>query len=68
MTIIANVKQTLATIKSIEAQLSELALNSLDPSAQSVFHETMLVMDEVKQDLYKRTKEMQLEEPQYRPS
>jgi hypothetical protein len=68
MTIISNVKQTLATVKSIEAQLSVLALNSQDPSAQEVFHNMMLLMEEVKQDLYKRTIEMQLEEPQYRPS
>ena len=68
MTIIANVKQTLATIKSIEAQLSELALNSQDESAQRTFHNIMLVMEEVKQDLYNRTLEMQLEEPQYKPS
>ncbi len=68
MTIISNVKQTLATVKSIEAQLSELALHSKDPSAQTTFHDMMLIMDEVKQDLYNRTLEMQLEEPQYRPS
>ena len=68
MTVISNVKQTLATIKSIEAQLSELALLSKDPSAQETFHDMMLLMEEVKQDLYKRTMEMQLEEPQYKPS
>ncbi|MBB6444973.1 DUF1657 domain-containing protein [Bacillus benzoevorans] len=68
MTIFSNVKQTLATVKSIEAQLSALALNSLDPSAQETFHNMMLLMEEVKQDLYKRTMEMQLEEPQYKPS
>lgn len=68
MTVFANVKQTLATIKSIEAQLSELALHAEDSEAQKTFHEMMLVIEEVKKDLFQRTVEMQLEEPQYRPS
>nr|WP_295971381.1 DUF1657 domain-containing protein [uncultured Bacillus sp.] len=68
MTVMSNVKQTLASVKSIEAQLSAMALNSQDPTAQAAFHDMMLLLEEVKQDLYQRTIEMQLEEPQYRPS
>jgi Protein of unknown function (DUF1657) len=38
MTVISNVKQCIATLKGIEAQLSILALQSQDESAQKVFH------------------------------
>lgn len=45
------VKQTLATVKGIESQLSTLAINSIDPKTQQIFHEAMLVVQEIKQDL-----------------
>lgn len=68
MTTISNVKQTLSTLKGIEAQLSSLALNSQNPMAQQTFHETMLVIGDIKNDLKKRKIEMELEEPQYKDS
>ena len=34
MTIVSNVKQSLSTLKGIEAELSSLALNSLDEMQQ----------------------------------
>ena len=37
MTVISNVKQTIATLKGIEAQLSILALNSQEEKAQKTF-------------------------------
>ncbi|WNS73775.1 DUF1657 domain-containing protein [Bacillus sp. DTU_2020_1000418_1_SI_GHA_SEK_038] len=66
MTVISNVKQSLSTIKGIEAQLSILALNSLDPEAQRTFHEMMNMMNDIKKDLQVRVNEMMLEEPQYK--
>ena len=51
MTIISNVKQTIATLKGIEAQLSILALNSQEEEAQKAFHDMMLLVEEVKNDL-----------------
>ncbi|MEH7346452.1 DUF1657 domain-containing protein [Bacillus sp. JJ1532] len=66
MTIISNVKQSLSTIKGIEAQLSILALNSHDPEAQRTFHEMMNMMNDIKKDLQLRVNEMMLEEPQYK--
>lgn len=66
MTVISNVKQSLSTIKGIEAQLSILALNALDPEAQRTFHEMMNVMNDIKKDLQVRVNEMLLEEPQYK--
>jgi hypothetical protein len=54
----ANIKQCLVNLKGIEAQLSSLALNSLDPSAQEVFHQSMLTIASVKKDLQVRVMEM----------
>ena len=68
MTIISNVKQSLSTLKGIEAQLSSLALHSQEEKAQQTFHEMMLIIGEVKKDLLDRKVEMELEEPQYKES
>ncbi|UQD52097.1 hypothetical protein C0971_08785 [Bacillus methanolicus] len=68
MTIASNVNQLLATIKGIETQLSNFALNSQDENAQRIFHECMLVMQEVKNDLEIRKNEIEFEEPQYKNS
>jgi hypothetical protein len=66
MTVGADVNQVLSTIKGIEAQLSSLALNSNVPEASKSFHETMLVMTEIKTDLEKRKIQLEIEEPQYK--
>lgn len=66
MTVAANVNQCLSTIKGIEAQLSSLALNSTVEEASRVFHETMLVMEEIKKDLEVRKNQLEVEEPQYK--
>ncbi|MBM7653387.1 DUF1657 domain-containing protein [Neobacillus cucumis] len=68
MTVYSSVQQCLVTIKGIETQLSNFALNSQDEKAQQTFHEAMLMVEEVKQDLQKRITEMELMEPQYKPS
>jgi hypothetical protein len=66
MTIAASVKQCLANMKGIEAQLSSFALNSLDNGAKEVFHETMLTIASVKKDLQTRVLELERLEPQYK--
>jgi hypothetical protein len=66
MTIASNVKQTLSTLKGIEAQLSSLALNSLDEDSKKVFHETMLTMSDIKDDIQTRVYELERAEPQYK--
>jgi len=68
MTVISNVKQSIATLKGIEAQLSTLALNSQDEDAQMTFHEMMLVIEEIEKDLQQRKVQIELEEPQYKNS
>lgn len=65
MTVGANVKQCLFTLKDIESQLSALAFNSLDPGAKQIFHETMLTMEGVKKDIQKRVLELERLEPTY---
>jgi hypothetical protein len=66
MTIASSVKQCLATMKGIEAQLSSLALNSLESDAKEVFHESMLTISSVKKDLQTRVLELERLEPQYK--
>ena len=66
MTIASSVKQSLATIKGIEAQLSSLALNSLDPDTKEIFHESMLTIASVKKELQSRVLELERLEPQYK--
>lgn len=68
MTIVSNVKQSLLTVKSIESQLSSLAINSLDEDAKKIFHETMLEMGNIKNDLQQRIFELERAEPQYQGS
>lgn len=68
MTIASNVKQTFATVKNIESQLSSLAYNSMDEGAKKVFHEAMLTVGEIKEDLQSRVYELERSEPQYKGS
>lgn len=66
MTVASNINQCIASIKGIESQLSTLALNSMDPDAQRIFHQSMLVFQDIKGDLEARKNELELEEPQYK--
>lgn len=66
MTVGADLKQCLATIKSIEAGLSALAINTNAADEQKLFHEQMLVMVEIKHDLMERIGEVEREEEQYK--
>lgn len=68
MTIASDVSQCLAAIRSIEAQLSSLALTSMDEEAKRLFHESMLDISTIKNDLENRKKVIELEEPQYKPN
>lgn len=66
MTIASSVKQCLANMKGIEAQLSSLALNSMDSDGKEVFHESMLTIASVKKELQSRVLELERLEPQYK--
>jgi hypothetical protein len=66
LTIASDVNQILSTIKGIEAQLSSMAMNTSIPEASKIFHETMLVIGEIKTDLQERKTQLEIEEPQYK--
>jgi hypothetical protein len=68
MTVASNIKQTYATIKNIESQLSSLAFNSLDEVAKKEFHDAMLTIGKIKDDLQMRIYELERAEPQYKGS
>jgi hypothetical protein len=55
----ASIKQCLVNLKGIEAQLSSLALNSVDTSAQEVFHQSMLTISTIKNDLQTQVLELE---------
>ncbi|MBT6252486.1 MAG: DUF1657 domain-containing protein [Flavobacteriaceae bacterium] len=65
MTVASQVKQSLASLKGIEADLSSLALRTQDTESKRALHETMMVIHEVITDLNKRVGELEREEPQY---
>ncbi|ABS23888.1 DUF1657 domain-containing protein [Bacillus cytotoxicus] len=66
MTVIANVKTCLASLKGAQASLSTLSQNTSDEEAKRVFHECMLEMDSVIADLKDRVSVLEREEPQYK--
>ncbi|WP_082233669.1 DUF1657 domain-containing protein [Halobacillus massiliensis] len=66
MTVGANVKQCLATLKNIEAILSKLSIESSDEAARQLFHQQTLVMEDIKKDVKKRVMELEREEEQYK--
>ncbi|MFC0270425.1 DUF1657 domain-containing protein [Metabacillus herbersteinensis] len=66
MTVASQVKQSLASLKGIEADLSSLALRTQDTESKRTLHETMMVVHEVVTDLKKRVGELEREEFQYK--
>lgn len=66
MTVGAQVKQCLSSLKNVRAGLQTFALQSSDESSKRELHEAMLICEDVIQDLKKRVGELEREEPQYR--
>jgi hypothetical protein len=66
MTIASEVKESLASLKGIEADLSSLALRTQDHQSKRTLHETMMVVHEIVTDLKKRIGELEREEFQYK--
>ncbi|MCK1994145.1 DUF1657 domain-containing protein [Peribacillus muralis] len=65
MTIASDVKQCVSSLKGIEAGLSSLALRTQDDESKRILHETMLVVNEVMQEVQQRVGELEQQEPQY---
>ncbi|RST73110.1 DUF1657 domain-containing protein [Siminovitchia acidinfaciens] len=68
MTVISDVKTTLATMKGIQAAFSKLALTSSDAHAKKIFHECMMETEPIINDLKHRVEFMMAEELQYKNS
>ncbi len=68
MTVGSQVKQTLASLKSIEANLNSLSIKTLNQEAQHAFHEACLKTRKVVHQIEKRVGELEVEEPQYKGS
>ncbi|HWJ79101.1 MAG TPA: DUF1657 domain-containing protein [Niallia sp.] len=68
MTVASNVKQMLASLKGIESQLSTFAINSMDEEAQRKFHEAMVMVGEIKNDIQLRVYALEREENEYSSS
>ena len=68
MTVISDVKTTLATMKGIQASFSKLALTSTDQKAKQIFHECMMETEPIISDLQKQVEFMMAEELQYKNS
>ncbi|MDF0727957.1 DUF1657 domain-containing protein [Cytobacillus sp. S13-E01] len=66
MTVASQVKQSLASTKSMHASFQSLALTASDEDAKRIFHEVMMMTDEVIKDLAIRVGELEREEPQYK--
>ncbi|WNF21162.1 DUF1657 domain-containing protein [Mesobacillus jeotgali] len=66
MTIVSDVNQLISTIKGIEAQLSLMALSTTVPEASKTFHDTMLVLGEIKTDLQNRITHIEIKNPQHK--
>lgn len=68
MTVIANVKATLANAKAIQAEFAQLAQTAADDEAKAIFHSCMMDAEKVVEDLHLRVEYMKSEELQYRKS
>ncbi|WP_418791521.1 DUF1657 domain-containing protein [Phosphitispora sp. TUW77] len=65
MTVASKVKQTIAALKGIKSTLEIYAVQSQDEKAVSVYQEGVRVAGEVADDLGKRLKTLEFEEPEY---
>lgn len=66
MTVVSDVKQCLASLKGVEASLSNLAERTQDNDSKRILHDTMMVVGEIVADLKKRVGELENEEYQYK--
>jgi hypothetical protein len=66
MTVASEVKQCLASLKGIEANLSSLAVRTQDDESKRTFQETMMIVNAVVTDLQQRVGELEREETQYK--
>lgn len=66
MTVGSEVRTCYATIKSIEAELSTLAVETTDNKAKETLEKSIEIIEEIKADLDKQLIMLINEEPQYK--
>lgn len=66
LTVGSNVKQTLVNLKSAQSTLRIYSIQTQDRKAKNAYREALKITEEVLQDLEKRLKAIQLQEPQYK--
>ncbi|WP_138415165.1 DUF1657 domain-containing protein [Aquibacillus sediminis] len=66
MTVDSQVKQSLASVKSIQSSISSLTARSQDKQAIEIFQQALPILDEIKNDLQQRVGQLEHEEEQYK--
>ena len=66
MTVIAKVKQTLASLKGVQGTLDIYATQTEDKETREKFKEAVHISEDIIQDLQKRIQKLEFEEPQYK--
>lgn len=66
MTAISKVKQTLATLKSVESTIKMYSIQERNKEAKSIYKEAYEEIHNIKKDLEVRVGTMEFEEPQYK--
>lgn len=66
MTVGSKVKQTLVSLKSTQSTLRMYSIQTQDRKAKLAYKEALKATDEVVQDLERRLKVMEFQEPQYK--
>jgi len=66
MTVASQVKQTLATLKGNQGTLRLYALQTRDEETKSVYNEALEALGVIINDLERRVKTLEYQEPQYK--
>lgn len=66
MTVGSKVKQTLVSLKSTQSTLRMYSIQTQDRKAKLAYKEALKATDEVVQDLERRLRFMEFQEPQYK--
>ncbi len=66
MTVGSKMKKTLASLKGAESTLRVYSIQTTDKRAKAVYRESLKATDEIIQELQKRQKYIEGQEPQYK--
>ncbi len=66
MTVSSQTKQTLASLKGVQATLETFALHEEDPDSKELYRKNSLRLKQVVDSLEERIAVLELEEPQYK--